>query len=218
MTTRAVWFVLVGAMATSTFPLDAQPSTDRLVSVDQTRARFTIEVGGTAGPLSPFQRLRDSPNRLERLAMLSYRVGPNSGHAVRLVAMFYQAERKRVYEVNSPNQSTHRSRERLASVGAMVDMFETRVVGKERNAVNAVAALGGGVSPYASRRFEFEGQGYPTYVGDRRNAGVGVHVAGKIGLRWRWLSLDQQVMLLTGFGGRIVERNVLAPITMGVRF
>lgn len=218
MIERTVALIIVLAGLAGTPALNAQPSTEKLPNIKDVRARFGIDVGGTDGPLSPFEQSKDAPTWLDQTIALSYQLRGSERHAVRVVTSFVQAERVRMNDVGTPNETRQRTRERFATLGLTVDMLDKPLFGTGRNVVRAAAVIGSGVIPYVRRRFEYDSQIYPDYRIERGISGVGLQLAGSVGLRWRWLALDQHVWLLASTGGAVSERNALAPMTMGVRF
>lgn len=206
------------AVAVSASLLQSQPRTERLPDISSTREKFGVDIGGTLGPLSPFQPLTSSLNWRERTAALSYMLRPYARHAVRAVVWIYQSDRLRESDLGTPYEATERTRARFVSLGAMVDIFDKPLVGTGAGSVRMVAALGSGLIPFSSRRFDYTRLGDPGFLSDRASGGVGVQATGTLGLRWKHLAIDQQLSLLAASGHALLERAVVTPVTMGVRF
>jgi hypothetical protein len=198
--------------------LAAQPNTEGLADVSERRPRFGVDIGGTAGPLSPFQQANANEGWIEQAAVLSYVVRSRDRRSVRGVAWLYRSERLIGYGTVASSEYTNRTTERMLALGGLVDMFDTPLSRTRLRRIRVVGALGGGVVPYATTRDECTGCSTPGISYRRQDVGAGVLLAGSIGLRWKRLAIDQQLMSMLVSGNAMSTLAAAAPVTMGVRF
>lgn len=213
--------ILVAAIALSAIvaPLHtrlwSQPSTEGLADVGDRRPKFGVDLGGTSGPLSPFQEA-SSTHWIDQAAMLSYLVRARDRYPVRAVVGLYQTER--LYFGFSPaaggGAPTDRARKRILSVGALVDMTDVPLSRVRFRRIRVVGTLGAGVVPYATSALECTACGEP--IG-RTWHGRGAQLTGSLGLRWKRLAIDQHFFALAASSDGFSSMTG-APFTMGVRF
>ncbi len=213
--------IIVAAIALSAIvsPLHtrlwSQPSTDGLADVGDRRPKFAVDVGGTSGPLSPFQKATTS-RWIEKSAMLSYRVRARDRFPVRAVVGFYQTERLYLAftTTGEPGAPSDRVRKRILSVGALVDMIDVPLSQVRFRRIRVVGTLGAGVVPYATSVLECTACGEP--IG-RTWHGRGAQLTGSLGLRWKRIAIDQHFFALAASSNGFSSMTG-APFTMGVRF
>lgn len=118
------------------------------------------------------------------------------------------------YGPNADSEVTIRTEldERLVAVGALVDMLD-RKAGPAR----FVATLGGGVIPYSRSAYYYAQSAQPVSEDRNVRTGQGGHLVAGLGVRWKWLTLDQQLHVRIG-DVISADRGAVFPITMGVRF
>lgn len=202
---------------TNAVVLNAQPSTDRLADVSDTRPRIGIDVGGTYGPLTPFQQVTANSPRLDQLAMLTYLVKSRDRYAVRAAVWVFQSDKRERFSEGSTFEAQERRSDRAVSIGGLVDMFNKSLGSQRFRNVHVVGSLGAGLVPFATNTTELSGtvnRGFHSY---RNESGVGAHAGGSVGLRWKWLAVDQHIfgLLTSGVG---LSAPLTIPFTMGVRF
>lgn len=208
-TTPARVLMLVSMLVSSR--LLAQPSTDKLPDARGKIAKFGVELGGSSGPFSLFDQSNAKyGNRVEQAMVLSYAIRPRDRYPVRAVLWLNRGEHIRRYQTGGPYESTITNTDQSVSIGALVDMFD-----KPFKTIRFIGTLGGGVIPYASSRYTITDNYNSTTPLNERSSGTGAQLAGSFGIRWKRFTIDQTLQVRAGRPG---DNDVIAPITMGVRF
>lgn len=214
------WNARALVLATLAFAaaLGAQPSTDRLADVSESRARFGIDIGGTSGPLSPFQVVTATSGPVQQMLVMSYLVRTRDRFPIRAVATLYQSRELRVNDAGPGSEVRETTTDRIAAFGATVDLFDHELGGARLRTTRAVGTLGGGVTPHALRVYDCAGCGASGTPYRLRTSRAGLYLAASAGIRWKRFAIDQQVLYLLSPNGSANGFSSVAPVTMGVRF
>ncbi len=152
------------------------------------------------------------------MLVLSYLGHRRTRYSLRAVALLYQSRELRVNAAGTPAETRETTTDRIAAFGAMADLFDHAVGGARLRTVRVVGALGGGVTPRALRVYDCAGCGEAGRLYQRRNSREGVYLAASAGVRWKRITIDQQLLYLISPNGSADGFNSVAPVTMGVRF
>ena len=102
-------------------------------------------------------------------------------------------------------------RERIIAATLSADYF-LRVIGD----LGASVSVGVGVAPRVQGRLDRSAQN--TYPVPYNTTEAGMLYTGSVGLRYRWIFVEQHLIILSGANSAIRENREFFPVSVGVRF